>query len=121
MRFSPDAEWAWGLGGIRLGPLSAKVGQPLEIPVYVNAGETKNQRPVSWLYWMLYQGDADVMFSEDEIEIPLTNREGVGRTQVTFREPGEYVLLVQAVETLRNSFEYHCCWTNGWVTVNVTN
>jgi len=30
-------------------------------------------------------------------------------------------LLVQSIETLRNSFEYHCCWTNGWVEVTVTN
>jgi len=121
MRFDPNGPWAHGLAGVQLGPLAARVGQPLEIAVYVNAGETKNERPVSWLYWMLYQGDHDVTFSDDEVEIPLTNREGVGRTQVTFSEPGRYVLLVQSIETLRNSFEYHCCWTNGWVTVNVTN
>ena len=46
---------------------------------------------------------------------------GVGKTTVTFSEPGDYVLLVQSIETLRNSFEYHCCWTNGWVEVTVTN
>ena len=37
----------------------------------------------------------------------------MGTTSVTFSEPGDYVLLVQSIETLRNSFEYHCCWTNG--------
>lgn len=121
MRFDPGDPWAHGLGGIQLGPLRARVGEPLEIPVYVNAGETKNESGESWLYWILYQGDgADVEFSEDEVMVPLTNGEGMGRTQVTFSQPGEYVLLVQAIETLRNSFEYHCCWTNGWVTVDVT-
>jgi hypothetical protein len=121
MRFDPDDEWAHGIGGIQTGPLSARVGQPLEIPVYVNAGETLNQRPESWLWWIVYQGDgAQVEFDEDEVMIPLTNGEGMATTRVTFSEPGDYVLLVQSIETLRNSFEYHCCWTNGWVTVNVT-
>jgi hypothetical protein len=121
MRFDPNAEWAWGLAGVRH-TMRATVGQPLEIPVYVNAGETTSPGvDESWLWWMLYSGPARVEFSEEEIQIPLTNREGVGRTQVTFSEPGEYVLLVNSIETLRNSHEYHCCWTNGWVTVNVAN
>jgi hypothetical protein len=122
MRFSPTEPWSQGLNGTRV-TMSARVGQPLEIPVYVNAGETIAPRSIeeSWLWWILYSGPAQVEFSEDEVQIPLTNREGVGRTQVTFSEPGQYVLLVNSIETLRNSFEYHCCWTNGWVTVNVAN
>jgi hypothetical protein len=121
MRFDPARPWVQGLAGTRWGPLTARVGQPLEIPVYVNAGETKYERPESWLYWMLYSGPGDVTFSEDEVQIELTNKQGVGRTSATFSEPGNYVLLVQSIETLRNSFEYHCCWTNGWVEVTVTN
>jgi len=70
---------------------------------------------------MLNSGPGDVTFSDDEVQIPLTNKEGVGTTSATFSEPGSYVLLVQSIETLRNSFEYHCCWTNGWVEVTVTN
>ena len=66
-------------------------------------------------------GPGEVNFSEDEIEIALTEGEGMGTTRVTFSEAGDYVLLVQSIETLRNSFEYHCCFTNGWVEVTVTN
>ena len=121
MRFDAAQPWVQGLSGTRWGPLAATVGQPLEIPVYVNSGETKYERPESWLYWMLYSGPGDVTFSEDEVQIALTNKEGTGRTSATFSEPGSYVLLVQSIETLRNSFEYHCCWTNGWVEVTVTN
>lgn len=121
MRFAASEPWAQGLTGTRWGPLTARVGEPLEIPVYVNAGETKYEEPESWLYWMLYSGPGDVTFSEEEVEIALTDKQGVGTTSATFSEPGEYVLLVQSIETLRNSFEYHCCWTNGWVAVTVTN
>jgi hypothetical protein len=122
MRFDEDDPWVQGLAGTRHGPLDARVGRPLEIPVYVDKGETVVERNDSWLYWMLYSGPGDVSFSEDEVEITLNEQgRGTGATQVTFVEPGRYVLLVQSIETLRNSFEYHCCWTNGWVEVNVTN
>jgi hypothetical protein len=93
----------------------------LEIPVWVNRGETLYEEPGSWLYWMLYSGPGDATFSEDEVRVALTDGEGVGRTRVTFSEARQYVLLVQAIDTLRNSFEYHCCWTNGWVEATVNN
>lgn len=122
MRFDASRPWAQGLAGTRWGPLSARVGRPLEIPVHVNKGETLNDRNEAWLYWMLYSGPGDVTFSEDEVQVELNaNGDGTGTTRVTFTDPGRYVLLVQVIETLRNSFEYHCCWTNGWVEIDVTN
>jgi hypothetical protein len=121
LRFDPAGPGVRGLRGTRTGPLTARVGEPLEVSVWVDSGETKYERPESWLYWMHYSGPGDVTFSEDEIAVALTEGEGMGTTMVTFGEPGDYVLLVQAIETLRNSFEYHCCWTNGYVDVTVTN
>jgi hypothetical protein len=121
LRFDPAGPGVRGLRGTRTGPLTARVGEPLAVSVWVDSGETKYEEPESWLYWMYYSGSGEVTFSEDEIEVALTEGEGVGTTMVTFSEPGDYVLLVQAIETLRNSFEYHCCWTNGYVEVTVTN
>ena len=121
IRFGQDEEWVQGINGTRHGPLTTRVGEPLDIPVWVNSGETLYPEPESWLYWMHYQGPGDVIFSEDEVQVTLTDGEGIGTTSVTFGAPGEYVLNVQSIETLRNSFEYHCCWTNGWVEVTVTN
>ena len=121
IRFDPAEPWVQGLRGTRVGPLSARVGEPLEVSVLVDSGETLYERPESWLYWVHYSGPGNVVFNEDEVEVALTEGEGVGKTTVTFSEPGDYVLLVQSIETLRNSFEYHCCWTNGWVEVTVTN
>ncbi len=121
MRFDPAEPWVQGLRGTRVGPLAARVGEPLEISVWVDSGETLYERPTSWLYWVHYSGPGNVVFNEDEIQVALTEGEGMGTTTVTFGEPGDYVLLVQSIETLRNSFEYHCCWTNGWVEVTVTN
>lgn len=121
IRFDPADPWVQGLSGTREGPRAARVGEPMEISVFVDSGETLYTEPESWLYWMLYSGPGDASFSEDEVRVALTEGEGVGTTMVTFSEPGDYVLLVQSIETLRNSFEYHCCWTNAWVEVTVTN
>ena len=119
VRFDPAVPGVRGLRGTRTGPLTARVGEPLAISVWVDSGG----RPESWLYWMHYSGPGpgEVAFSEDEIEVALTEGEGMGTTRVTFSEPGDYVLLVQAIENLHNSFEYHCCWTNVWVEITVTN
>ena len=123
LRFEEEGTGVRGLAGTRWGPLTARVGQPLSISAWVNSAETLYEEPESWLYWMHYSGPegANVTFNEDEVMVSLTEGEGVGTTMVTFTEPGDYVLLVQSIETLRNSFEYHCCWTNGWVEVTVTN
>ena len=40
-------------------------------------------------------------------------------TTATFSEPGEYVVRVQSIYST-TSFEYHCCWTNGYIPVTVT-
>ena len=45
--------------------------------------------------------------------------QGVARTTARFSEPGEYLLRVQSIYST-TSFEYHCCWTNGFIPVAVT-
>jgi hypothetical protein len=44
---------------------------------------------------------------------------GMARTSARFSEPGEYLVRVQSIYSIA-SFEYHCCWTNGYVPVTVT-
>lgn len=62
-------------------------------------------------------------FSEDELRLPTPS--GALTTSATFDAPGRYVLRVQAIndqEIASNptyGFEFHCCWTNGYVDVNV--
>jgi len=116
IRLSPSGRPESGVGGVTTGPVSARVGEPLPVTVWV---EDAGDRPVSWLYWKKHQGHGAVTFSETEIEVPISESGGTATTMVTFSEPGDYVLAVQAIESLRNSFEYHCCWTNGYVKVSV--
>ena len=73
--------------------------------------------PRSWVRWTEHQGPGAVEFTDGEIQVP--HDEGVGVTTATFSEPGEYLLRVQSIYST-SSFEYHCCWTNGFVPVTVT-
>lgn len=136
----PEAEGAELLGTFR-NPvrLEAKVGVPLELKVWVAdniAPETRDTTEIH-VNWRKHQGPAgDVTFTgnagdRDETvdpvdqdngpEAALANDGSVTRT-ATFSVPGEYVLRV-AVDSFGaddSSAGGQCCWTNGYVRVNVT-
>ena len=63
------------------------------------------------------------MFTESEIRMDAAD--GAATTSATFSQPGSYVVRVQAIndlESRRNPtyrFEFHCCWTNGYIRVDV--
>ncbi len=117
VRFDSSGSGGTGLMGVRTGPLSARVGEALPVTASVDIGT----RPEAWFWWVHYSGPGEVSFSPGEGQIPLMDGKGEFSTDIRFSEPGRYVLLLQAIENLRNTFEYHCCWTNGYVEVNVTN
>lgn len=108
--------------GARAGPVTARVGRPLALSIAVTQphieaymGEPKTFN----VYWYKYQGPpGEVVFAENTIR--LDGGDAVERklatTTATFPAPGEYLLLVQA---LNSSFPSQCCWTNGYVQVTV--
>ncbi len=55
-----------------------------------------------------------------DVEAEEDDHDGRVTTTATFDEPGSYLLLVQAVDNALRDFEFHCCWTNGFVEVVVT-
>ena len=69
--------------------------------------------------WVKYSGPPDILgivtFSANEFEVGPG--EALAETTATFREPGDYVLLVQV---LGGAYDNQCCWTNGYVEVTVT-
>ncbi len=108
---------------------TATVLRPLAIDVWVtddglpppprgpavapSAGSTLSPRPRGLtVAWRLYRGPSDVSFSS---ATPALER-GKAHTLVTFREPGEYMLHVLAMDSRSGSM---CCWTNGYVKVAV--
>jgi hypothetical protein len=97
---------------------ATRVGEPLELRV---RAWDQLENPVT-LRWYKYRGPGDVTFEEDAIRIQGASAEAV--TTASFTEPGTYVLYARADHTRRSVSAAgleQCCWTNGYVTVTVSN
>lgn len=105
-----------GRNGVTAGPVTAGVGEPLTLSVVVDEPAGRPAR--WWVAWAKFSGPGDASFSQLEM-LADYRYENRATTTVTFSEPGNYVVLVQAIENIQ-SFERQCCWTNGYVRVTVT-
>ncbi len=107
-----------GRTGLWEGPRAATVGEPMEVRARID-----HPQPGTWLSWTKHQGPGEVTFSRDEIR--LASSSGVATTTATFSAPGAYVIRIQAINDTERSaeptygFEFYCCWTNGYIRVNV--
>jgi hypothetical protein len=111
IRFTPDGPAAVGRTGMTAEVVTARVGEPLELSVWV-----KHPTPRSWVIWAAHQAPGEVMFSESQGRVDEV--EGKATTTATFSEPGEYLLRIQSINSL-GSFDFYCCWTNAYLPVNV--
>ena len=100
-----------GRNGFTGSPRTVAVGDALTLTVWVD-----HPAPRSWVRWSEHQGPGDVEFSEPEIQVD--REDGLATTTARFSEPGEYIIRVQSIYST-TSFEYHCCWTNGYIPVTV--
>jgi len=112
LRLEAEGQEARGRVGIITGPMSATVGEPLELNVWVDL----HDRPSTTLYWFPHQGPADVMFEPQQVEVV---EEGRVTTTAIFQEPGDYRIRVTALEN-RSALVQFCCWTNAYVQVTVS-
>lgn len=107
-----------GRRGLWSGPRTVRANEPLPLTAWIEHAE-----PGTWLGWTKHQGPGEVTFAEPEIRLDVA--EGPATTTASFSQPGNYVVRVQAIndtESSRNptyGFEFHCCWTNGYVRVEV--
>lgn len=112
-----------GPAGTWGGPIEARAGMPVELTVWgSDDGRVRiGRRPQTAvaLRWFKHLGPGDVTFSEESGEVPVDG--GAMTTMATFEVPGEYVVRVRANDSSGVSSGGHaqCCWTNGFVRVNV--
>lgn len=125
LTLDPAGRRGRGPWGVRHGPISATVGQPLPLTVWTtrDAPFRGDPRPIN-LRWFKHQGPGSVTFSRPvaKLEAGAWRTDGAGgavATEATFSAPGEYVLRALAYNTIRE-FEFQCCWTNGYVHVDVS-
>ncbi len=128
LKFSESGPEGAGPAGITIGPLAAKVGVPLTIPVWTvddgnaagaMASDARSSTPVS-LAWFKHQGPGDVTFAPPTARLTPTG--GKSSVNATFNAPGDYVirLRVNDASGVAGAGHAQCCWTNGFVKVTVS-
>ena len=126
LRFGgPDGTPRQGPLGVR-SELTATVSTPTPIAVWAtDDGVRKSRstgRPARFgLVWSKYRGAGTITFDDPT---PSIGERGSTVTNATFSEPGEYVLRVLAWDDSGGQSDimaggFFCCWTNGYVTVQV--
>lgn len=118
---------ARGPGGATAGPLMASVGQPFTLTIWASddgrssgsvATAGRGNVPVT-LTWFKHQGPGNVTFT------PASPRpaagDGMATATAAFDEPGTYILRVRANDAsgVAGAGHAQCCWTNGFVRVDV--
>ena len=106
-----------------MGPFGAKtvIQATAGVPVTINVKVHDDQRALPQkrnagvkLLWTRYRGAGSVQFGD------ATNSvvgDGTASVTVTFIDPGEYALRVEAIDSEIHDFQ--CCWSNGFVYAEV--
>ena len=126
LRFGgPEGMPGQGPLGIRTDTLTTAVGEPTLVTVWASDDGVRKPRAAGrparfGLVWTKYRGPGAVSFDKPRPAI----EGGKAATTVTFSEPGEYVLRVLAWDDSGGQSAvmaggFFCCWTNGFVTVQV--
>ena len=116
----PEGPAFVGKTGGTAGALTTRAGSPLTLSVsVVHPNGTGLVSGLAW--WGKYRGPPgeNVRFSQRVLRFPETDAPAgiTATTDVTFDDPGDYMLFVQARQ---GSFGDQCCWTNGYLNVTVT-
>ena len=125
LAFSEGGVEGAGPAGIWSDPIEASAGTPVAVAVWArddgSGAFVREGEPQVALTWFKHQGPGDVTFTEATGQVPVSG--GMMMTTATFTEPGEYVLRVRANDASGVSGAGHaqCCWTNGFLRVNITN
>ena len=126
VRFGEDGEVGQHIQGAHSEPRTATVGEPISLTLWVS--EVSERAPDDLantdvevrVTWFKHQGPADeVIFEPQQITVPGT---GEASTLATFTAPGVYLLRARVDNFGANdsSGGDQCCWSNGYVSVTVT-
>jgi len=111
IRLSEDGAEGQGPFGVTL-ETTTTVGEPLPLEVWMRDDGVGRRQGLS-VTWSLFRGPGQATFEETSPEV----EEEHAATAVTFDAAGEYTLYAMVSDGSGTGFQ--CCWTNGYVTVNV--
>ncbi len=125
VRFSENGEPGQGPMGIYSSTISTTVGTSTDLNIWsvddgVKKSRSAGQAARNGLVLGKYRGAGNVEFVDDTPEL----KDGKATTQASFDAPGEYVLRVLAWDDSGGQAfimagGFFCCWTNGYIKVNV--
>jgi len=137
IRFTKDGPESVDAVGIHAAPQEVTVGQAITLSALVqDRGNRVGYEGVDPYYslgtaWVLHQGPAEPEIETAEISGRMRAAENAGGsenndwtevlTQVTFPEPGEYVIRLRAdnFQAPDSKFDNMCCWSNAYFPVTV--
>jgi hypothetical protein len=128
---TPPAVWFSREGAPHQGPprgithtIEANVSEPMTLKIWTNDDgiidpyRRDRPGPPVIITFSKFRGPGHVTFSK--FRPPVREMDGSATTTVTFSEPGEYILRVQANDLTREGGGgTQCCWTNALVRVTV--
>jgi hypothetical protein len=105
------------------GTMTATVGRPAPLEIHVSddmvrkpEAQGRQGGPQLGVAWTKFRGPGTVSFGADVPKI----EGGKASTTVTFGAPGQYVLRAHAWDDSgRYAVGFQCCWTNGFMKVDV--
>ena len=124
LRLERGGPGAQGPAGVTAaGPANVTAGEPARLIAWTHRDGVfpGDERPIR-IKWFKHRGPGQIAFGEPEPEVSheAWSAEGgaVVTTVATFSEPGSYVVRVLAYNRVPE-FEFQCCWTNGYLHVEV--
>lgn len=122
VRFDPNGPTGQGPLGVSVSMKAAGPGTPTPMVVYATddgvkkAESARNRGPALGVAWTKFRGPGTVTFAPDAPKL----EGGKATATATFSAPGQYVLRVHAWDDSgRYAGGFQCCWTNGFVKVDV--
>jgi hypothetical protein len=115
-RAGPAGRGPEGIVGPRL---EARVGTPLPLTVWAVDESIRERESNVGITWYKHQGPGAVTFTDASREV---DEEGRATAAASFSAPGEYIVRIRA-DNFRapdSTQADQCCWTNGYLRVNVT-
>ena len=131
VRFQPNGSAGRGPAGLQGPALEARVGQPVELAVWLHDDGIHEKEPIPVkrdlvpsmnATWFKHSGPVGGQIEFKPAKQPIADVQGRATTMAVFSEPGEYVVRVRgdSFGNIDSTPDDQCCWTNGYWKVRVT-
>jgi len=91
--------------------LKGEAGRPVDLGAWIEHPDEE-----VWVGWAKHSGPGAVEFSE--LEYTITPNQGATEVQATFSQAGRYIIRLQTIDSIA-AFEFYCCHTNAYYTVDI--